>query len=165
VGFGIESGSPLILKAMRKGITVEQNERAIMWTKEAGLLVAISVIIGYPGETVKTLNQTFDFINRVKPDMVYVCTAAPYPGTALYELVKNLGWKMSKDWNRYENVDFAFENPSLSSKYLKKVRKDFFNKFYSPRYIIHHFCKHNPYSGVLVRTALNHNYWRLRSLF
>jgi len=165
VSFGVESGSTQQLKAMGKGTTVEQNENAISWAKEAGLLVAISMVIGYPGETVETLKETLDFIDRVRPDVVYLCTAAPYPGTALYELVKNLGWKMSEDWSKYDTVDFAFENPSLPNDYVKKMRKEFYDRFYSPLYIIRHFCKNNLYSGMLARTALSHHLWRIKSRF
>ena len=165
VSFGVESGSPQLLKAMGKGSTVEQNEKAIRLAKEAGLLVAISVIIGYPGETVETLKETFDFIDRVRANAVYLCTAAPYPGTALYELVKDLGWKMSEDWSRYDTAGFAFENPSLPNEYLEKMRKEFLDRFYSPLYILRHFFKNNLYSGVLARTALTHYFWRIKSRF
>jgi len=157
VSFGVESGSPQLLKAMGKGTTVEQNENAVKWAKEAGLVVAASMIIGYPMETVETLKETFDFINRVKPDMVYLCTVAPYPGTPLYDLVKDLGWKMSDDWSRYDTADFAFENPLLPNEYITRVRKEFFDKFYSPFYILRHFCRNNIYSNLLARNALTHN--------
>ena len=165
VSFGVESGSPQLLKAMGKGTTVEQNENAVRWAKEAGLVVAVSVIIGYPMETVETLKETFDFIDRVRPNMVYLCTAAPYPGTALYELVKDLGWKMSEDWSRYDTADFAYENPFLSTEYMKKMRKEFFDRFYSPLYILRHFCRSGLYSNLLARNALSHYFWRIKSRF
>ena len=165
VSFGVESGSMKLLKAMGKGTTVEQNENAIRWAKEAGLLVATSLVIGYPGETVETLQETLDFIDRVRPDVVYLCTAAPYPGTELFDLVKELGWKMSEDWSRYDTVDFAFENPSLPNEYVRKIRKEFYDKFYSPLYMLRHFYKNNLYSGVMARTALSHHLWRIKSIF
>jgi radical SAM superfamily enzyme YgiQ (UPF0313 family) len=165
VTFGVESGAPQLLKAMGKGTTVEQNENAVKWAKEAGLLVATSLVVGYPGETVETLKETFDFIYRVRPNAVYLNAATPFPGTALYELVKNLGWKMSEDWNQYNTVDFTFENPSLPNEYMKKMRKEFYDRLYSPLYILRHFNKNNLYSGILVRVALSHYFWRIKSRF
>ena len=53
VNFGVESGSQTILDAMKKGVTVQQNEAAIRMTKEAGLSVTVSLVLGYPGETTK----------------------------------------------------------------------------------------------------------------
>ncbi len=163
VSFGVESGSPQLLKAMGKGNTIEQNEKAVRLAKEVGLVVAISVIIGYPGETAETLKETFDFIDRVKPDAVYLCTVAPYPGTPLYDLVKDLGWKMSDDWSRYDTEDFAVENPALPNEYLKKMREEFFNRFYSPQYILRHFYKNSLYSRIMAQTAFNHYLWRTKS--
>jgi radical SAM superfamily enzyme YgiQ (UPF0313 family) len=165
VSFGVESGSPKLLKAMGKGTTVKINEKAVKLAKEAGLLVGVSIIIGYPGESTETLNETFAFIERVKPDAVYLCTPAPYPGTELYELVKDLGWKMFEDWTKYNTVNFAFENPSLPNEFVEKMREKFYDSFYSHRYILRHFCKGNLYSGIMARTALNHYLWRIRNKF
>ncbi|MEM2704071.1 MAG: radical SAM protein [Candidatus Bathyarchaeia archaeon] len=164
VSFGVESGSQKMLDAMKKGTTVKQNENAVKWAKEAGLIVAVSIIIGYPGETAETLMETFDFIERVKPDMVYLCTAAPYPGTVLYELIRELGWKMYEDWSRFDTIDFAFENPFMPNDFLRKIRSDFYNRFYSPLYILRQFCKRNPYSSMLAKTALVHQLWRIKSI-
>ena len=96
IHFGVESGNQQMLNTMRKGTTVEQNARAIKWAKEAGILVAISLVIGYPGETPEMLQQTIDFIHKTKPDYVYMCEAVPYPGTELYDYVKELGLEISE---------------------------------------------------------------------
>jgi anaerobic magnesium-protoporphyrin IX monomethyl ester cyclase len=93
VSFGVESGSQKILNSMKKRTTVEQNERAIAWAKEAGISVTISVIIGYPGETMDTLEQTLDFIRRTEPDDVHMSLATPYPGIELCDQMEEMGWK------------------------------------------------------------------------
>ena len=102
VSFGAESGCQKILDAVNKKTTIEQNEKAIKLAKEVGLSVAMSVVIGYPGETDETLKQTFSFIKRAKPDYVYLCLATPYPGTALRSTLEDLGWPISSDWGRYD---------------------------------------------------------------
>jgi len=73
-----------MLNAMKKGTTVEQNERAIKWAKEAGILVAISVIAGYPGETPDMLKQTIDF--RKRSQTMFTC-ARQYHTQALNSTV------------------------------------------------------------------------------
>jgi anaerobic magnesium-protoporphyrin IX monomethyl ester cyclase len=162
--FGVESGSQKILSLMKKGTTVEQNEKAIKLAKEAGLFVAISVIIGYPGETSETLEQTFNFIKKVKPDDVYVCIATPYPGTELRSLIENMGWKISNDWSLYDTVTPVFENPLLPTEEITRIRAKFYDDFYSPLYVITHMFKKNLYSQIMARTAANHFIWRLRSI-
>jgi anaerobic magnesium-protoporphyrin IX monomethyl ester cyclase len=162
VSFGVESGSQQILDAVGKETTVEQNERAIRWAKEAGLSVSVSVILGYPGETTDTLRQTMDFIRKTKPDYVYLTLAMPYPGTALYNLLKDLGWSMSTDWSHYDLQTPVFESPLLPNDELIETRRKFYNDFYSPAYILRQSLKGNFYSRNMARTALNHVIWRTK---
>ena len=161
VSFGVESGCPKILDAVKKKTTIEQNEEGIRLAKQVGMSVAMSVIIGYPGETKDTLKQTFDFIRRTKPDYVYLCLATPYPGTELSDLVKDLGWKVSKDWSHYEMETPVFENPFLPVD-LRETRREFYNRFYSWSYILRQSLKGTFYSRNMARTALNDRLWRMR---
>jgi anaerobic magnesium-protoporphyrin IX monomethyl ester cyclase len=165
VFFGVESGCQEILDAVKKRTTVEQNAKAIKLAKEAGLFVAISIMIGYPGETKEMLNQTLDFIRRTEPDDVYLCVATPYPGTELRRVVEEMGLKMSADWGLYDTVTPVFENPLLSADDIVKLRKKFYDSFYSPRYVLRHLFKGNFYSRIMARTALNHIIWRVKSHF
>ena len=162
IHFGVESGSQKMLDAMKKGTTVEQNERAIMWAKEVGISVAISVVVGYPGETTDMLKQTLDFIRKTKPDLVYMCVAIPYPGTELYDLLKDLGWEMSTEWNQYDEQTQVFKNPLLPPEKIEEMRTAFYNRFFSPSYILHKSLKKDFYSQIMARTALNHFLWRIK---
>jgi anaerobic magnesium-protoporphyrin IX monomethyl ester cyclase len=161
VSFGAESGCQKILDSVNKKTTIELNETAVKLAKKTGLSVAISVIIGYPGETAETLGQTFDFIRRTKPDYVYLCLATPYPGTDLRKRLENLGWAMSPEWNRYDMQAEVFKNPLLSVD-LVKVRREFYNRFYSWSYILRQSLKGTFYSRNMARTALNDRVWRMR---
>ena len=147
---------------MKKATTVELNERAIKWVKDAGISVTISVIIGYPGETPETLQQTLDFIRRTKPDDVHMSLATPYPGIELSNLMKELGWTISEDWSHCDMQMPVFENPLLKVD-LKETRRQFYNNFYSPSYILRQLFKRNLYSQMLARSALNNFLWRIRS--
>jgi anaerobic magnesium-protoporphyrin IX monomethyl ester cyclase len=136
IHFGVELGSQKLLNAMEKGTTVEQNERAIRWAKKVGMSVAISVVVGYPGETTDTLKQTFDFIRKTEPDYVYVCQAMPYPGTELYGVLRELGWEGSTEWNHYDEQSQVFKNPLLPLQKIEEMRGTFYNQFF-----LHHiFC-------------------------
>jgi anaerobic magnesium-protoporphyrin IX monomethyl ester cyclase len=161
VSFGVESGSQKILKAMKKGTRVEQNERAIKWAKEAGLSVSISVIIGYPGETTDTLKQTLDFIRRTEPDTVHMSLATPYPGVELYDLMREVGWKTCGELSHYDMQTPLFENPSLHVD-LKEMRRAFYNHYYSPLYVMRQLFRGTFYSRILARTALYQLLWRIK---
>jgi anaerobic magnesium-protoporphyrin IX monomethyl ester cyclase len=163
VSFGAESGCQRILDAVNKRTTIEQNEKAVKLAKEIGLSVAMSVIIGYPGETVDTLEQTFDFIRRTKPDYVYLCLATPYPGTALRSTLEDLGWAMSSEWSHYDMQTPVFENPLLPVD-LVEARREFYNHFYSWSYILRQSLRGTFYSKSMARTALNDRIWRTKLL-
>jgi anaerobic magnesium-protoporphyrin IX monomethyl ester cyclase len=165
VFFGVESACQEILDAVKKRTTVEQNAKAIKLAKEAGLFVAISIMIGYPGETKDMLRQTLDFVRKTEPDDVYLCVATPYPGTELRRLVEEMGLKLSADWGLYDTVTPVFDNPLLSAEDIVKLRKGFYDSFYSPKYVLRHLFKGNFYSRIMARTALNHIIWRVKSHF
>ncbi len=165
VFFGVESGCQKILDAVNKGTTVEQNRKAIKMAKDAGLFVAISVIIGYPGETRDMLMQTIDLVKKAEPDDVYICVATPYPGTDLRRLVEEMGYEISNDWGRYDTITPIFKNPNLSAEDIRKLRTSFYNSFYSPKYVLRHIFKKNFYSRVMARTAVNHILWRIKNMF
>jgi radical SAM superfamily enzyme YgiQ (UPF0313 family) len=163
VYMGVESGCQEILDAVGKMTSIQQNEKAIRWAKEAGMFVIISLVIGYPGETTDTLEQTFDLIRRLKPDEVHLCVATPYPGTGLYRLIQENGWEMSPDWSLYDTTMPVFENPSISKEKIWEMRQKFLNEFYSPSYILRQMVKGNFYNRLLARIALSHLVWRIRS--
>ena len=165
VFFGVESGCQEVLDAVKKRTTVEQNAKAIRLAKEVGLFVAISVIIGYPGENREMLERTLAFIRNAEPDDVYLCVATPYPGTELRRLVADKGFRMSPDWGLYDTVTPVFENPLLPAEDIIKLRRDFYDGFYSVKYVLRHLFKGNFYSRVMARTALNHIFWRVKSHF
>jgi anaerobic magnesium-protoporphyrin IX monomethyl ester cyclase len=169
VSFGIESGCQKILDAVKKKTSVEQNEQAIRWAKEEGLFVAVTALIGYPGETIDSAKQTIDLLRRVEPDDAWLCVATPYPGTELYSLLESMGWKMSADFDLYDTLNPVFENPLLPAEEIYKIRREFYNSLYSPRYVLRQtmrgYLKGNYYSQIMARTALNHMFWRIRSIF
>jgi anaerobic magnesium-protoporphyrin IX monomethyl ester cyclase len=156
IHFGVESGSQKMLDAMKKGTTVEQNATAIKWAKEVGISVAISLVVGYPGETPEMLKQTIDFIRRTEPDYVYMCEAVPYPGTELYDLVKELSWKMSPDWSQYHEQTQVFKSPLLPLQKIEETKKAFYDHFFSPSYYLRKSRRRNFYSQIMARMALNH---------
>lgn len=163
IHFGVESGSPEMLKLMRKGTTVELNAQAIKWAKEAGISVAVSLVIGYPTETPEMLQQTIDFLYKTKPDYVYMCEAVPYPGTELANFIQTLGLEVPANWNQYREETQIFKNELLPLDQLEKVKKDFFDHYFTKRYFLQKKLKGDFYSQIMARAALNHVVWNSKT--
>ncbi len=84
IGYGVESGSPKILKAMGKQTSVEQAEAAILAARDAGIFANATFIYGYPGEDEQTVRETLEFKRRLGINVTSFY-ATPYPGTPLFE--------------------------------------------------------------------------------
>ncbi len=85
VSMGVESGSPKILEIMNKQVTLAQQKNAVRLVKKVfGTLVA-SFIVGYPGETLETVQETIDFCKEMELEPEVIFYATPYPGTWLYD--------------------------------------------------------------------------------
>jgi anaerobic magnesium-protoporphyrin IX monomethyl ester cyclase len=155
---GVESGTQKVLDAMHKGITIEQTMRVYQWLRELGLKPAPNVILGFPGETKESAWETIKFVEKISPDEVgFYNIATPFPGTPLYDSVKEKGWLRVTDFDKYDTVTPIFETPWLSMEELKEIREQAFHHFYlRPAYIIRMFGKGWMYGFSALRTAFAH---------
>jgi len=87
VSLAIESGSDFIRnRIMGKHLSQEKIYEVIKLTKaHAQLYVKAFFIIGMPEETLHTLDQTYEMIQNIDVDRVYIQNVLPFPGTALFE--------------------------------------------------------------------------------
>jgi anaerobic magnesium-protoporphyrin IX monomethyl ester cyclase len=102
VFFGIESGSDSVLGIMNKHITTAQAKSAVKVAKAAGLKVGAFFIVGYPGESSKTVLETIRFASSLPLDYLSFTMPYPIPGTPLYERVKDHG-VLIEDWEEPKN--------------------------------------------------------------
>jgi len=122
ISWGIESGSEEVLRCARKGITLEQVERALHWAHEAGIRNWGYFIIGLPGETEDTIRETIRFSRRLPLDLALFHIAAPYPGSPLFFDVVEQGW--FRPGTRWEQVDMdcstVLDYPHLRAEELER---------------------------------------------
>jgi len=89
---GYESGDAQILKNIKKGATLE---RARQFTKDChklGLVIHGDFIMGLPGETHETIENTIRFAKELDVETIQVSVAHAYPGTELYEYATKNGF-------------------------------------------------------------------------
>src|SRR5499426_3314337 len=89
---GYESGSQEILNRVKKGIRVDRARHFTREAKALGIKIHGTFIMGLPGETRETIEETIRFAREIDPDTLQVSLAAPYPGTALYREAQERGW-------------------------------------------------------------------------
>jgi radical SAM superfamily enzyme YgiQ (UPF0313 family) len=125
IAYGVESGSQKILNNIKKDITLEQAIRAFELTHKIGVQTIAYFMIGSPGETPETIEETIKFANKLDPDFVQFSTATPFPGTEFFNLAIKEGI-MSEDWDDYiyaglRSTNYpAFVTSTLNKADLKK---------------------------------------------
>jgi radical SAM superfamily enzyme YgiQ (UPF0313 family) len=132
--------------------------KALSWVREIGLIPVPNVVLGFPGETKETVWNTVKFAEKVSPDSICCYdVATPFPGTPLYELVKEKGWLKVTDFDKYDINTPIFETPWLKMKELKEIRERAFRHFYlRPTYIFRMYAKGGMYGISATRTAVTY---------
>lgn len=86
VQIGLESGSQTQLDNMNKRCTVDANKRALRNCREVGITTLATVIVGFPGETAETIEQSFQCLRESPPDIYYL---APFNTRVEYVPILN----------------------------------------------------------------------------
>jgi len=94
---GYESGDQQILINIKKGLRVERARRFAADCRDLGITVHGTFILGLPGETKQTIEETIRFAREVNPHTIQVSVAAPYPGTELHRQAIENGWLPDDD--------------------------------------------------------------------
>ncbi|HWT97096.1 MAG TPA: hopanoid biosynthesis associated radical SAM protein HpnJ [Terriglobales bacterium] len=130
---GYESGNQQILHNIKKGMRIEVAEKFTKDCHELGIAIHGTFILGLPGETKETIQETINFARRINPHTIQVSLAAPYPGTFLYNQAVENGWL---DAAHAELVDehgiqvAPLHYPHLSHEEIFKSVEVFYKKFY-----------------------------------
>ena len=116
---GFESGSQEVLDQYGKDLDVDKAFRAVEILRKYKISVWASFIIGALNETKKMIKQTVKYANKLNPDFTQFGILTPYPGTALYEKVKNR--LLTTDWRKFWGGDPVIKLDKLSARQLKKL--------------------------------------------
>ena len=89
---GYESGNQKILHNIKKGMLVDVARRFTKDCHELGIVIHGTFILGLPGETKETIEETIRFATEINPHTIQISLAAPYPGTFLHKQALENGW-------------------------------------------------------------------------
>jgi hopanoid biosynthesis associated radical SAM protein HpnJ len=130
---GYESGNQQILLNIKKGMRVEFARRFTKDCHELGITIHGTFILGLPGETRETIEETIRFATDINPHTIQVSLAAPYPGTYLYRQALDNGWLDSANAELVDahGVQIApLHYPHLSHTEIFDSVETFYRRFY-----------------------------------
>ncbi|MDI1429734.1 B12-binding domain-containing radical SAM protein [Polyangium sorediatum] len=126
LSLGVESGSPQILKAVDKKITVQKILDSTALAKKYGIKVRYFMMLGNRGETAETFRETLAFLDRARPHQYIFSCLSIYPGTRDYDEATASGWL---DPEVYFTGDFQeLKVPFDASEEDTKLMSDWFRE-------------------------------------
>lgn len=161
VALAPETGSAELLKAIDKGITLDDCRRAFGYARKAGLSTIAFFMIALPGETPETIEQTIRFAIELSPDYAKVCFATPLPATELFRMLEDGGHIKTHDWSKYafHNVSEVYDHPTMSWPELERYYQEFYRRFYlRPAYIWNRLVE-----GILTGQVVYDAYYALKT--
>jgi len=131
--FGVESGNQEILDTViDKRLTLEEIRAAFKAAKSVGMETIGFFIIGLPGETEETIEDTIRFACELDPLVANFSMATPFPGTEMREIVLEKGRLLAQDWEDYAFFEDkpSFEMDGLPAEVVERKWKEAYRRFY-----------------------------------
>jgi hopanoid biosynthesis associated radical SAM protein HpnJ len=129
---GYESGDQQILKNIKKGATIERARDFTRDCHKLGLVVHGDFIMGLPGETHETINNTIAFAKELDVETIQVSVAHAYPGTELYDYAVSNGFMVGDnkmvDEGGHQLAHIQY--PGLSADEILSAVHRFYDEYY-----------------------------------
>ena len=120
VFYGVENGNQEMLdRSIGKQLQIAEIQRAFKMTREAGIKTEASFIIGMPGETVSTIQDSFNLYREIKPDWCTFNAAIPFPGTPFEQEVRKKGQLVCDKYEDYNLTGIFVSTDALTWHDLK----------------------------------------------
>ncbi len=133
IAFGVESGSPRILKLIHKEITLDQIRNAFQWAHEAGIITtAFFMVASHPSETKEDLEMSLKLMKEIDTELMAVAVAVPYPGTELYRIMKNGDYIDEERWETFNHLHSipSWHTENFSGRKLVRLQNRLFRQFF-----------------------------------
>jgi radical SAM superfamily enzyme YgiQ (UPF0313 family) len=137
--FGVETGDPDILVSINKKIDHDTIRQAFKNAKQAGIETIGFFIIGLPGDTRESMQRTIDFAIELDPLIANFSMMTPYPGTKVYEIVREQGRLLIDDWEDYVFFEqrARYEMGDMTAELVEEMYRRAYRQFYlRPRPIL-----------------------------
>jgi radical SAM superfamily enzyme YgiQ (UPF0313 family) len=134
ISYGCESGSPRILKLIRKGLTKEMVSKAVHLTAKAGIPCSVNFIVGHPTETFEEAKESLQFAASLPASFINFYNDTPYPGTELYEYVQtsadilNPNYLTDMSYNSREPIYVTPEFPRAQRMWILEKGRNLYER-------------------------------------
>jgi anaerobic magnesium-protoporphyrin IX monomethyl ester cyclase len=142
IHYGIESGTPEIIRVLRKGVNLQHAREVFRATKKAGITTLAYFMLGNPTETREQIMKTIAYALTLDADYIHCSLTTPFPGTELYRMGLAQGLYPNDYWREFaahparDFVPRLWEE-NLTRNELLELLAYAYKRFYSrPSYIL-----------------------------
>ncbi|MCB9762988.1 MAG: cobalamin B12-binding domain-containing protein [Alphaproteobacteria bacterium] len=153
LAFGFESGSDRVLHRIKKGATVRQARRAVAWARKYGFTILGYFMVGLPGETAETIQETADFAASLDVDFAKFSITMPLPGTPLYDQWAPHIRASTYDFSIHTPDNGLYDHPDFTWPELEAHTRAAYRTFYGRRDYVLKRVARSVRSGQLFREA------------
>ncbi len=137
---GFESASQEVLDGMHKGLKSEQSIEFMKYANKVGILVHGCIMVGNPGETRETMEESFNFAKKLDCDSMQFYPLIVYPGTEAYEWAKVHGYLLTEDFSQWLTSTYAhncvISFPHLTTEEMVNFCETAYNRYhFNARYL------------------------------
>jgi radical SAM superfamily enzyme YgiQ (UPF0313 family) len=137
--FGLESGNQATLDRLDKGLTIDEIVLSCKKAKQAGLNPHITIMFGYPWETMEDVQRTVKLgkylMKKGYADTLQATVVIPYPGTPLFTECREQGLLKTEDWDRYDMKEPVMKTPIPEEELLEAVQS-VYKVAFDPEFIV-----------------------------
>jgi len=146
-----------MLNEIQKGTKVDQMESFMENARKAGIIIHGCFMVGFPGETRQSAEQTISLALRLNPDTVQFYPVMIYPGTTAYQDYLTKGWITATDYREWLTPNglhnCVIRNDVFASADLVKLCDEARRRFYlRPRYIARKLVQMALHPSLALRT-------------
>lgn len=136
--YGLESANQETLNKINKNLNLNQIEKTLKLAKKYGINNHLTVMIGYPWETLKQAQNTIKlakhFFKTGLADSIQATIIIPYPGTPLFDQAQKQAWLKTKDWSKYDMSQSILKSP-ITTKQQKQLIISIYKGILTPNFI------------------------------
>ncbi|MEM2779684.1 MAG: radical SAM protein [Candidatus Bathyarchaeia archaeon] len=122
IELGVETGDPNLLENIgKRGCNLSNIKKAFRLAQIEGISTCAFLMVGLPGESWKTVQNTKKLLKEIKPNNISISIVTPFPGTPLYEMAEQNGWLLTTEWENYTARDPVTSLPGFSCNDMKKA--------------------------------------------
>ena len=138
IRLGVESGSQEVLDRIRKGLTLAQIKEGVRRVKKSGIQALGGFMFGFPYDSRKSVEQTIAFAKKLSPDQVQFSICMCYPGTSLYEYIKDNDLLLAKSFKEFDMTHGPVASTlDMERGYLEHILARAYREFYfRPEFIL-----------------------------